>query len=304
MCSSPLVAVHYGNEVDFISGGKTKLTQKIKIHRVPLDYDLNSFLKLYGEENCYLIPCGKCPSCKLAYRKQWAVRCVCEASEYLENCFITLTYDENNCPSKLNKDDFEDFIKSLRNKGINFRFFGCGEGFPHRPHYHICLFGYMPDDLKYHSRSESGENMYNSDFLSSLWNKGFVRVQEFTNKTAAYVAGYVDKKIDDFEGFLKMSTHPGLGYEFYQKNKEIIFNYQQIYCNSSPSHISSVPRYFIKLLEKDGFDLTEFKLSRKFQSVSSSYNIARASGFDYIDKVFLLKSQIAEGRFKKLCRGF
>lgn len=40
------------------------------------------------------IPCGQCIGCRLERARQWAVRCVHEASLYEDNCFITLTFDD------------------------------------------------------------------------------------------------------------------------------------------------------------------------------------------------------------------
>lgn len=44
------------------------------------------------------IPCGKCIGCRLDYSKNWATRCVLEASQWEHNWFITLTYDEDHLP--------------------------------------------------------------------------------------------------------------------------------------------------------------------------------------------------------------
>ena len=96
--------------------------------------------KLYGPDNVVLLPCGKCPSCKMARRREWAVRCACEAKYHLNNCFVTLTYDDAHLPKKASKQDFQKFIKSLRNDGHECRYFGCGEfGRSGRFHLHIVL---------------------------------------------------------------------------------------------------------------------------------------------------------------------
>lgn len=41
------------------------------------------------------LPCGQCIGCRLERSRQWAMRCVHEASLYEKNCFITLTYDDS-----------------------------------------------------------------------------------------------------------------------------------------------------------------------------------------------------------------
>lgn len=38
------------------------------------------------------IPCGQCIGCRLERSRQWAVRCVHEASLHTSNCFLTLTF--------------------------------------------------------------------------------------------------------------------------------------------------------------------------------------------------------------------
>lgn len=94
------------------------------------------------------LPCGQCIGCRLEYSRQWAVRCVHEASLYESNCFITLTYNDDYVPSdgSLVRKHFTDFMKRLRKavtpknphvkgsdsyklhaKKYGIRFFGCGE---------------------------------------------------------------------------------------------------------------------------------------------------------------------------------
>ena len=53
------------------------------------------------------IPCGHCIGCRLEYSRQWANRCLLEMQQHEQNCFITLTYDDehikNNCKSLLTR---------------------------------------------------------------------------------------------------------------------------------------------------------------------------------------------------------
>ena len=41
------------------------------------------------------LPCGQCIGCRLERSRQWAVRCMHEASLHDSNCFITLTFDDD-----------------------------------------------------------------------------------------------------------------------------------------------------------------------------------------------------------------
>ena len=76
------------------------------------------------------IPCGQCVGCRLERSRVWAVRCVHEASLHERNCFITLTYNDENLPSdrSLKMKHYQDFMKRLRKRyGEGIRFFHCGE---------------------------------------------------------------------------------------------------------------------------------------------------------------------------------
>lgn len=158
------------------------------------------------------IPCGQCIGCKLTRSVTWASRCMHEAKEHDQNCFITLTYDEHNLPQdhSLRKDHFQKFLKRFR-KAIHpqkIRYFMCGEygDDSWRPHYHAIIFGYdftsgTTYNKKYCGRrqqiqsSEVGNPYYISPLLSQLWPDGFHLIAECTWETAAYVARYCTKKI-------------------------------------------------------------------------------------------------------------
>lgn len=66
------------------------------------------------------IPCGQCIGCRLERSRQWAMRCLHEASLYENNCFITLTYNDKNLPSdwSLQKRDYQLFMKNLRKRFV------------------------------------------------------------------------------------------------------------------------------------------------------------------------------------------
>lgn len=97
------------------------------------------------------LPCGKCVECLMSYSNEWALRCVLEASLYRDNCMLTLTYRDN--PVTLIKRDYQLFLKRLREalSPLKIRYFGCGEygARGQRPHFHIIIFGWKPDDLDF-----------------------------------------------------------------------------------------------------------------------------------------------------------
>ena len=67
------------------------------------------------------VPCGKCINCKLDYAKEWALRIYHHASLEKENCFITLTYDNEHLPEdkSVHRQEVVNFIKKLRKKNMN-----------------------------------------------------------------------------------------------------------------------------------------------------------------------------------------
>ena len=165
------------------------------------------------------LPCGRCVGCRVDKSRQWAVRCIHEASLYDNNCFITLTindenlmHDECKCsgciiyekheiacpPSSLCKKDFQLFMKRLRKRfpGSGVRYYHCGEygSDMSRPHHHACLFNFdFGDKILWQTRQ--GVKLYRSAELESLWPFGFCTVGNVTFESAAYVARYILKKM-------------------------------------------------------------------------------------------------------------
>lgn len=160
-------------------------------------------------DNPIRIACGRCIGCRLEYSRNWAVRCVHEASLYQDNCFLTLTYHPDHLPDggNLNKKDFQDFMKRLRKKlqPRKIRFFMCGEYGTNqdltttssigRPHFHALIFNYdFPD--REHLETNNGNKLYTSKILSKIWKKGHASIGDLTFESAAYVARYCLKKIN------------------------------------------------------------------------------------------------------------
>lgn len=145
------------------------------------------------------VACGQCVGCRLERSRQWAIRCVHEASLYDSNCFITLTYNDENLPpgNTLVLEHFQKFFKRLRKKyGEGIRFFHCGEYGERfgRPHYHACIFNHDWDD-KVLWQERDDIKLYTSESLAKLWPFGFATTGELTFESAAYVARYVVKKV-------------------------------------------------------------------------------------------------------------
>ncbi len=168
------------------------------------------------------LPCGQCIGCRLKRSRDWAIRCVHEAQLHEDNCFITLTFNEEALskrkpkigpttkselrqtghPMSLDKSEFPKFMKRLR-KHFGYekvRYFHCGEYGDryHRPHYHAILFGIDFEDKEF-LQLRNGCPLYRSRTLEKLWPFGYSSIGSVTFESAAYVARYVIKKATGLE---------------------------------------------------------------------------------------------------------
>lgn len=249
-CQNPMLAVRVGDQYRFIGAVNDSSAKNRKY--------------LYDTTGKFIVlPCGQCMACRLNKSRDWATRCVLEAKMHKQNCFITLTYSEENCPSdmSLQKMDFTNFMKRLRfNTGQKIRYYAAGEyGDLHgRPHFHACLFGYKPVDLVLW-QVRDGVPLYMSETFSKAWQyKGFVSVGDVTFESAAYVARYVTKKItgnradEHYKGrqpeYTVMSRRPGIAASFFEKyctdiyGKDFLVIRDQIKCKP--------PRYFDRIYDQ------------------------------------------------------
>lgn len=127
------------------------------------------------------------------------MRCVLEARQHQQNCFITLTYDDENLPKSksLDKTHLQKFFKRLRKQNPNtpLRYYACGEygDRTKRAHYHACLFG-MDFADKIEFRKIGDNTLYISEELNKLWGNGLTSIGNLTFESAAYCARYVLKK--------------------------------------------------------------------------------------------------------------
>lgn len=215
------------------------------------------------------VKCGKCIECCKQYSNDWSYRIIDECSHHKDNCMVTLTYNNENCPSNgVLKRDVQLFMKRLR-KALHpqrVRYFACGEygSLRGRPHYHIILFGFKPLDLKFLKVDKKGTTLYTSEFISSLWQKGFISVGDVNLDSAKYCAKYMQKYIYGLSpslrelnpSFTLMSTKPGIGYNavYDQPNRDSYRYY-------SGKQVSE-PRYYFKVEERDGIYLDERKSNR------------------------------------------
>lgn len=244
------------------------------------------------------VPCGKCLGCKLDKANDWSIRCWCEMQQWKNNCFITLTYDDNHIPQGgyLDKRDVQLFMKKLRyyHEGIEewtnpitgkkekpIRFMLCGEYGPNgtrRPHYHLLIFNWKPDKLKFHKENQWGDRIMTSKDIENIWGKGFITVGELTYKSACYVARYTTKKmfnetkIKDLKKaeiqpeFILMSRMPGIGYKYWNDYKTEILNREGILIKLKDKvKNKKIPKYFERKYKEQIGDKNWLKYSDKKQ---------------------------------------
>ena len=217
------------------------------------------------------VPCGKCEFCLERKRDEWSFRLKKELKESISSYFITLTYDEQECPyiwnneikpykdytgeeykgnrypiQTLNKRDVQLFIKRLRkhkegilsvvDKKFKFypiRYYAVGEYTDqYRPHYHGIFFN-VPRET--------------SRIIDRIWDKGFVKVGTVTDASIHYVTGYIMDKNKFWKGqerpFSLMSRKPGIGNDYLKKNGEFHKKNKQFYViNNGYKH--NIPRYY------------------------------------------------------------
>lgn len=217
------------------------------------------------------LACGQCVGCRLERSRQWAVRCMHEASLYDVSSFVSLTYSDAFVPGVgLHYRHFQQFVRKLRQRvGGPLRYYMAGEYGERfdRPHFHACLFGVGFPDRYFFKRSESGMKLFRSPVLETLWKWGYSSVGDVTFESAAYVARYVMKKVtgakaeehyatvDQGTGiiferpaeFNRMSLKPGIGADWLRlywpevaREGKVVA--RGVECNA--------PRFYLKRLSK------------------------------------------------------
>lgn len=317
-CSKPLIRF-YSPDNKEISGRVYTLPRfcKERAHK-QLKYE-----DLMYRKDVMLIPCGQCIGCRIMQREDWTTRIEMEARCYPKDqvWFITLTYDDNHVPGMITKTgeimrkvqytwrpgaerpesvqillytDIQAFLKRLRKAtGARLRYFCAGEYGEKtaRPHYHMILYGWKPDDLEsiYKKRCNG---YFTSKKMAELWGMGQIQIAQAVPETYRYVAGYVTKKMYEInekkannyydlgqpKPFAKMSLKPGIGDQWYKEHKEEIWKAGYIQCKNGKH--ARIPRYYEKQMEaEDPQRLWEIKRERQAKIIAS--NRYEYEGRDY-----------------------
>lgn len=184
--------------------------------------------------------CGQCMPCRLNRRRIWTHRIMLEAGQYGDNAFVTLTYSDETLPEggNLVPGDLQLWLKRLRKAFPNrLRFFGVGEygDASFRPHYHVALFNYPTCryGMSTYNRSRS-KCCFACDLVASTWAKGNVLLGGLQESSAAYIAGYVTKKMTSagdarlggrHPEFSRMSLRPGIGGDAMWEVADVLMRY-------------------------------------------------------------------------------
>lgn len=200
----------------------------------------------------HAFPCGACVPCRINRRRLWTHRIMLESIQHAGSSFVTLTYADENLRTaagrsgllgaSLQPKDFQDWLKRFRKEiaPLRIRFFGVGEygDESFRPHYHAALFGFAPclygTTRRERNRAVAARCCDNCRVVQRSWGRGDVELGTLEEGRAAYLAGYVLKKMtrsDDprLEGrlpeFARMSLRPGIGYSAMWEVADLMLRY-------------------------------------------------------------------------------
>lgn len=150
-----------------------------------------------------------------------------ETKAHGQSAFATLTYASDadvrgvSGVASLNPRHAQDWLKRLRRQiePLRIRYFLVGEygDVTERPHFHAALFGFPTCE---YGNTRKMERCCNAcETVRRSWGHGHIFLGDLTLQSAAYIAGYVTKKLDSknpalgerFPEFARMSLRPGIG---------------------------------------------------------------------------------------------
>ena len=222
------------------------------ICRYPVALDMSD----HGKHRIIYVPCGHCAWCLRQKRNEWFVRFVEESKQHYYTRFVTLDYNDENLPVKINDEtgeivptvslrDVQLFHKKLRDK-YKFRFFLSSEYGKEngRPHYHGIYWSDKP--IPYYDLWNKGE--HGSDLPATP--ASFKYVTKYILK-----GSYVPDGADDL--FHVMSRKPGIGASFNQMVNDNTLFYR--YYNK----IMKLPSYYSRKFNESLSDELRSSLSEQ-----------------------------------------
>lgn len=303
-CYHPLTA--------YLSGHQTN-------NKTGKSYRRVSFKETDEHDRQVSLPCGQCVGCRLERSRQWAMRCMHEAQLHENNCFITLTYNDENYPTNgsLAKDHFQKFLKRFRRAiaPAKIRYYMAGEYGTNfgRPHFHACIFGYDFHDKKLHQRTSSGSLIYTSKDLEKLWTYGYSSIGDVTFESAAYVARYIMQKqtgkdvdknhytycdlqtgelVKLLPEYNNMSLKPGIGADWYKKYKNDVYPHDYVELRGQKI---KPPKFYDKLFAKENpYEYDQLLYNREKQ--------AKLRPEEHSYERLLVKETVTKAKLQKLKR--
>lgn len=206
------------------------------------------------------------------------------------NVFLTLTYDEEHCPSELEPKVLQRFWKRARKRFGKFRYFACGEygSKTLRPHYHALCFGLDFEDKVELPSAGKSQRLRTSPALEECWGSGHVVIGDVTYASAAYVAGYVVKKATPHPSiaglepeFRTMSRKPGIGKSWFDRYKGDVFPHDDV--RLGPLSFRP-PRYYDQQLPQVELNEYRYRRARRMANVDLSHERVRVRERCAIDR--------------------
>lgn len=217
-------------------------------------------------------PCRKCLPCRLNTAREKAIRAWHESQMHENSIFLTLTYAPEHLRSpKLCYPEFQNFMKSLLEKvnrnihtkenRIKIPYIVTGEYGEEnkRPHWHAILFNYRPEDAKTDRTTPRGDEIYTSQTIDKIWNKGTTEFGQVTIESANYTARYAAKKLvhgpdetHDYHPIHKTSSKHAIGKKWIEKYYEQTFSHGYVTLPNGSK--AGIPRYYKDWLKKHDFE--------------------------------------------------
>lgn len=217
-------------------------------------------IRLKTETGHRFVPCGRCLFCLQARAEAWAIRLTEELKRSKSAYFVTLTYNDEHYPGKIDKSQIQAFLKRLRHfdkkwynistqseiggfpVGINvseakFKYYIVGEyGTKNdRGHYHCIFFNLHPFTVA------KIDQVWSVPYKGKEESLGFVSVGTVTEKSIYYTLKYFINE-DRKRTFAIMSK--GIGITYADKLKEYHRLSEVGYYRHPGNKLSVLPRYY------------------------------------------------------------
>ena len=307
-CPKPLNAFYTGEKLP--TGGDKFIFKNHTITEIKYPHIIPGKGEIWVDLVDYIeIPCGKCEVCKANQARQKGERAMAEASLYLYNECINLTYNEENLPRNssgrgtLRYEDVQLFKKRLlkywkehyNEDKIKF-LCACEYGEQYgRPHYHMIMFNFQCHDKYDWGQSKKGSKQFRSPIIEKLWGLGNVTLGEVTPETIQYVSNYCLKKFKGKKAkgvYEKMGIEPemvrgsnrnGLGSAFWAQHKKTYEEHGKCFLGTfNGLKTLYTNRYYDELLKREKGEerLKEIKEERKKIMEARELTRAKVSGVD------------------------